>query len=121
MAEVDALVESPHAGGFIVSEANGNRSRAQGTIEAAVGPLDAGAVLDLDSPGVYIEHVPSTGTAVAILIWGVDALENEVAIIVRDAEVNAAEIVWPAGISGANIALAVIELAAVGIIVRTAV
>ena len=122
MAEVDALAEGPHAGGFIVSEASGHRSRDEGILTDAEGLLEAGAVMDLET-GEWVEHVPATGVAAGILIWSADstAEAKPIAVMVRDAEVNGSEIVWPTGISAPNIALAVAELALVGIIVRDAV
>lgn len=111
--------ETLHTAGFIVSEANGNRSRSQIEILAAeipAGGLAAGTVMGLmnagdGTSGVYDDTDPLTASG--ILVVGVDASASNVAatIIERDAEVNEDELT---GIDAAG----KIELATTGIIFR---
>lgn len=108
---------------FLVSEANGYRSRATGTVAAGVAPgLAAGTILGLQtSAGNYILH--DTGAsdgsedAVAILLEPVIGTKDAT-IIVRDAEINAAHLTYETGASGGEIIAVNAALAALGIIVR---
>lgn len=118
------LTEGQHAGEFLVSEATGTRARAAVTVVAA-SDLAPGTVLGMvTGTGVYTAFNPDaqTGeqTAIAIL-W--DACEANsagvaAAAIVRDAEVNGAELVWPDDLEAGEQTAALAQLAAVGIIVR---
>jgi len=124
MAEVKKLVETGHAGGFILSEANGKRSRENVTIAEGEN-LKAGAVLGrLTSGGAYahFDNDASDGTQTArgILIADCNATDaaTPAAIIARDAEVNGHELVWASSEDDADIADGITELAALGIIVR---
>lgn len=117
------LTEGRHAGEFIVSEANGARSREAMTIDA--GSLEAGTVLGrVTATGKYVALAPGSEggseAAAGILYAAVDATaaDAEGVAIVRDAEVNGAELTWPAGISGSDKTAAVAALAALGVIVR---
>jgi hypothetical protein len=99
------LTEDQHRGEFIVSEANGYRSRESVTIESGQ-TLKPGEVLgQATSSGEYKTYDPGNGdgseTAVAVCYDHVDASGGavEAPIIARDAEVNDAELVW---FSGAN-------------------
>lgn len=118
------LIEGKRAADFVVSEASGARSRdvvtiAQGTV------LEPGAVLGkLTASGKYVALDPAavTGaeTAAALLRSGVDATAADLSAvtILRDAEVNGAELVWPTGITPEQKAASIADLAALGIIVR---
>ena len=118
------LTEGQHAGEFLVSEATGTRARAAVTVAAAT-DLAPGTVLGIvTGTGFYtaFNQDAQTGeqTAKAIL-W--DACEADssgvtAAVIVRDAEVNGAELVWPDDIEAGEKTTAIAQLAAVGIIVR---
>lgn len=119
------LTEGKHRAEFILSEANGYRSRATVTLTAPAADIAAGTVLGV----VTGEYVPldqdaSDGSeaAAAILYDNVAALETpadtEAVVILRDAEVNGNDLVWPADIEAAEITTATGELAALGIIVR---
>ena len=114
--------EGTHAGEFIVSEANGSRSREAGTL-ASGHNLAAGAVVGMIA-GEYVEYnngnVDGSETAVGVLFDAVDAsaAAADCVVIARDAEVNLAELVWEAGQDQAAQDAAVVELAAVGIIAR---
>ena len=119
--------EGPHAGEFIVSEANGSRSREKGILGVG-NNLKAGAVLGkLTSGGDYAEYdngaSDGSQTAVAILYDDVDATaaDAECVVIARDAEVNKSELQFESGQSAGDKAAAYVDLAAVGIIARDAV
>jgi hypothetical protein len=112
------LQEGRYAGEFIVSEGNGKISRE--TITVLSGEiLEAGT-----ASGKYkvLDPAAVDGSEVAagILYDAVDAsaADAEGVAIVRLAEVNAAELVWPAGITGPEQTTALGELAALNIIAR---
>ncbi len=115
--------ETTHAGGFIMSEANGNRSRESVTLTSGQ-TLEAGAVLGkVTSGGKYVayDNTLSDGSqaAAGILIGHGDASGGDllVAIIARDAEVNGDELLWKAT-SPSGTTAGIADLAALGIIVR---
>lgn len=124
------LTEGRHAAEFILSEANGHRSRENVTIlggSAGTGTtLAAGTVLGkFTSSGKYAiaDASGSDGvqTAVAVLIAPIDIEDADVeaAVIARDAEVNGELLTYDASVDDATkIAAKVTQLAAVGIIVR---
>ena len=102
------LQEGRYAGEFVVSEGNGKISRETITVLSGQ-TLEAGAVLGkVTASGKYKALDPAAvdGSEVAagILYDAVDAsaADAEGVAIVRLAEVNAAELVWPAGITGAR-------------------
>lgn len=118
------LTEGQHAGGFIVSEANGLRSREQITLLANEGALVAGQVLGkITSGGKYVAVDPdaSDGSeAAAGILWEgqtVGASDSQAVAVVRDAEVNESELTF-AGLSTAETAAAVAQLVALGILMR---
>lgn len=118
-----SLTEKTHAGGFIMSEAEGKRSRDNVTIASGQN-LYAGAVLGkITSGGKYtaINQGASDGsqTAVAILIGRCDAsaADTAAAVINCDAEVNGDELDWGSE-SPTEVTTGVAELLAVGIKVR---
>lgn len=121
------LTETGHAAGFLLSEANGNRSR--DTITVASGQnLKAGAVLGKITSGSptgeykYYDNGASDGSqaAAAILLDDVDASAGDVkaAAILRDAEVNGDELVYDSGQNDAAKIAALADLLALGILVR---
>ncbi|TIX63750.1 MAG: head decoration protein [Mesorhizobium sp.] len=96
-----ALTEARHAASFILSEANGHRSRENGTLDT--GNLAAGTVLQF-SGSKLIAFDAATITdgslaveAAGILIAAADATDAdvEVAYIARDAEVNLGLLTYP--------------------------
>jgi Bacteriophage lambda head decoration protein D len=121
--------EGRHTAEFILSEANGNRSRENVTIAGGTGgagKVAAGTVLGkLTATGEYVPS-PAAGadgsqTAVAILIEAVDATAADVkaAVIARDAEVNGKLLSYEASVdTDPEKAAKAAQLAAVGIIVR---
>ncbi len=98
------LTATPKAGHFLVSEANGTRSRKQVTIKAGE-DLAAGTVMAMETnTGHYValdpdDTVQDVNVARGILYDAVDATDGEKqgVIINCDAEVNAAELVWAGG------------------------
>lgn len=109
---------------FIVSEANGTRSRDTGTLISGQ-DLDAGTVLGkITASGklTQFDQDASDGSqnAAAILFSPCDASagDAECVILARDAEVNGAELTWPADIETAEQTAAEAQLKALGIVVR---
>ncbi len=115
--------ETGHAGGIILSEANGNRSRDAVTIKEGE-DLKAGAVLGkITATGLYVAYDDGgtddgRRTAVAILYADCGATDGDTVAtaIVRDAEVNGEELVFASGVDEDG---AVTDMASVGIIVRS--
>lgn len=118
---MNPITETGHAGGFLLSEANGTRSRAAVTILSGEN-LTAGAVLGkITATGKYVAYDDAgtddgRRTAAAILYDDADASAGDLqaTAIVRDAEVNGEELVFASGVDEAG---AVADLAGVGIIV----
>ena len=121
----------PHDGGFIISEANGARSREQVTIAAGLVPLYAGTVLGLREDGKYDQFDPDSSegadtAAVGILINAVDPSNGagangsdvKAAMLIRDAEVRKSDLVWRSNVTAQEQADAIVELEALGIQVR---
>jgi hypothetical protein len=118
------LNEGRYASEFIVSEGNGRISRE--TITILFGQnLTAAAVLGkVTASGKYkaLDPAASDGsqTAAGVLYDAVDAsaADAEGVGIVRLAEVNAAELLWPAGITAPQKTTALGQLASQNIIAR---
>jgi len=118
------LTEGRFAGEFLVSEGNGRISRESITVLSGQ-TLEAAAVLGkVTASGKYkvLDPAAVDGSEVAtgILYDAVDAsaADAEGVAVVRLAEVNAAELVWPEGITGGEQTTALGELAALTIIAR---
>jgi hypothetical protein len=118
------LQEGRYAGEFIVSEGNGRISRETITVLSGE-TLEAAAVLGkVTASGKYkaLDPAAADGSEVAagVLYDAVDAsaADAEGVALVRLAEVNAAELVWPAGITGGEQATALGQLAALSIVAR---
>jgi Bacteriophage lambda head decoration protein D len=122
--------ELRHDGGFLLSEADGTRSREVCTI-AAGHVLQPGTVLGaLSSGGEAISYVndASDGSeaAIGILLNGIDTsitgtnAATKATYIARDAEVNGHELLWGETVDqeSTDIAAGVADLAALGIILR---
>ena len=120
------LIETRHPAEFILSEANGQRSREAITIASGAGIIAAGTVLGkVTATGKYLASAlgatDGSQTPAAIAIYGADASASDVSVsaIVRDAEVNGncltdhADRDQPAEKTAANTALATL-----GVIVR---
>jgi hypothetical protein len=118
------LQEGRYAGEFVVSEGNGSISRETITVLSGQ-TLEAAAVLGkVTASGKYKALDPAavdgSEAAAGILYDAVDSsvADAEGVAIVRLAEVNAAELVWPTGITSPQQATALGELAALNIIAR---
>lgn len=118
------LTEGQHTAEFIVSEANGARSRATGTLVSGE-DLAAGTVLGvITASGKWTQFnqdaADGSETAAAVLYAAVDASggDADAVAVVRDAEVNGAELVWPSDIEAGEKTDAIADLANVGVIVR---
>ncbi|WP_232829300.1 head decoration protein [Tropicimonas sp. IMCC34043] len=120
---------APRALAFLLSEANGNRSRAVATIASGAGVLDAGTVLGkiaasgkfTASPAAETAGIEGAEVALAILAYGVDATgaDVDVTVVDRDAVVKAACLIHDASVDDTTrIAAKAAELDAVGIRVR---
>ena len=112
------LTETLHAGEFIVSEANGTRSREEITVAAAAAALPAGQVLGkITASGLYVAYsnvaVDGSEVAAAILYAPLadSAADQKAAVIVRDAEVDESLLT---GLDATGIT----DLAALGIVMR---
>ena len=115
----------------MVSEANGTRSRDVVTLAEGV-VRNPGTVLGkVAATGKYVPVDPANGTgegetpdgshiAVAVLFAAVDATvgDKPAVITARDAEVEAAALIWPAAITPTQKTAALGQLAAVGIVAR---
>ena len=121
--------EPLHTGGFIVSEANGFRSREVATVVSGQN-LVVGEVVQLDSNGklTAADGIPNSDDSeldtpvVGIMYAAIDASAADVAnavYIARDAEVNDADITYPDETSpGTEKDQTVTSLALLGIIAR---
>lgn len=119
--------EGRRPGHFLLSEANGTRSRDVATLIAGSGSLAAGLVLGrITASKKLAPHDPAGNdgreTAVAVLLANVDvpaAADIEAVVIARDAEVKAVSLGFAAATDTAPEKAAVLAaLAAVGIIGR---
>ena len=115
--------EGKHAGEFILSEANGTRSRDEVTIETPE-DLKAGDVIGLETAsGKYHAYddgaVDGTEVAAGVLFDDVDASAADVVgvAILRDAEVKASDMGWN-GQAAPAITAGTADLRAIGIILR---
>jgi hypothetical protein len=97
MPQIGPTVNLPLGGNiadFIVSEANGYRSREEGAVLAGSGILPSGMVMMRNGAGKYLPYVVAGGNvASAILYEGTDAsgaADVRRAFIVRDAEIQRA-------------------------------
>ena len=116
--------EGTHAGEFMVSEANGDRSREAVTVVSGQ-DLVAGAVVGIvTASGKYAEYdeaaVDGTEDAAGILFEAVDASAADAAgvAIVRDGTFNLAEVIWKSGASQGDIDAGVVDMTALGLIAR---
>ncbi|MFC5760530.1 head decoration protein [Rhizobium sp. GCM10022189] len=112
-------------GHYLVSEANGFRSRDVGVIASGSGKLDAGAVLGrVTATKKLVPLAPGAAdgsqNAAAILYEACDATSADVrrTITARDTEVQAAVLVWAAGVTDPQKTAALAQLAALGIVSR---
>lgn len=118
------LTEGPRTAGYLISEANGTRSREVVTL--VTGHIyQPGAVLGkVTATDKYgpIDPAANDGseTAAAVLYAGVDATDGDKPGVVtaRDSEVQAIALVFTAGITPEQTTTALANLSAVGIVAR---
>lgn len=124
---MDTLTQDRNAGAghYVVSEANGYRSREQAIIAAGSGKLRAGTVLGRVTVGGKLKPLApaaSDGTekAAAILWQGCDATTEDVrrTITARDSEVHANVLTFAVGTTDQQKTAAMANLAALGIVGR---
>lgn len=115
--------EARAAGSFIVSEANGFRSRDKIIIDTGV--LAAGTVLGkVTATGKFVILAPAAAdgsqNAAAVLFDAADATAADVIGVgmMRDCELRDADITWPGGITGPQKTTAIGQLNALGIVLR---
>jgi hypothetical protein len=118
-------VEGPHAAEFILSEAAGQRSRGAAWLTDPVTikpgqPIKVAAAATSDTPTRYIPAVGGADCEALSIYGGVSTSGNDlnVAILMRDCEVNGKLINWPTGMTNTEKALGIAKLATNGIIVR---
>ena len=120
------LIEGLHPGAFLMTEANGQRSRENITLASGAGIVAPGSVLGrVTATGKYVVSAvgatDGSQTPAAINIYGADASAEvaSVSAIVRDAEVNGRCLVYHADRDQpAEKAAAHEALKSLGIIVR---
>jgi len=119
------LTETPHAGEFLVSEANGTLSREVVTIASGSGVVPAGLVLGkITASGKYKpyddDNADGSETAVCLAYDTVDATsaDKKAVVIFRNAEVRASAILWAATNDATDKANGLADLVAKNIIAR---
>lgn len=121
-----AILEmGPRESEFLISEASGYRSREEITLASDSGVVKTGTVLAVvTATGKYVplDQDGDDGSEVAagVLYRDTDATSADARAlaIVRDAEVNALNLIWPDDIEAGEKATAIGELEAAGVIVR---
>jgi hypothetical protein len=120
------FTEAAHAAEFILSEANGQRSRENGTLLTGL-DLAAGTVVMDNGSGKLIVYTAGTVTdggadeAAGILLYPCDSTDGDLAVsyLARDAEVNLKLLTYPAETTdGGEEANTIASLALLGIIAR---
>lgn len=115
-------IEPVRTGEYLVSEANGSRSRDEGIL--ASGKLVAGTVLALNTNGDYVQLDPAatdgTEVAKAILYSSTDATLEPKPIVThtRACEVSRELLTFPEAATDVQISAALADLEARGVIAR---
>jgi hypothetical protein len=116
--------EGKYAGNFIVSESTTggtgvSRSREQFTVPANSPALKVGQVITVTAGVVTIYADGDTPAGVVFDNVAVDTVNaQEQVMLVRDCEVNGAELEWDVSLTNAQLVIATTALTALGIIVR---
>jgi hypothetical protein len=117
------FTEGPRTAGYLISEANGFRSRDVGAIDSAVvGELVAGTVIGrVTASGDLAIYNPAeddgTQTVVGILFEGGKAGDART-FTARDSEVKVSQLTWFSGATANQIATGIAALKALGIVAR---
>lgn len=111
-------------GDFVVSEANGWRSRETVVVDGGADGLAPGTVLGrVTASGAYAPLAPAatdgTQTVAGVLLEAAPAGVGEKVAIVRDAEVFDRLLVFPAGATANQLTAARAGLNAIGLAIRT--
>lgn len=126
------FTEGRQPGEFLLTEANGQRSRETITVASGSGIIAPGSVLGVYTSGANagkyalapnVAADPDVGnqTAVAVALYGCDATsgDQQLVVIRRDAEVNGKTLTFHSTVNdAAKRATKATQLAAAGIIVR---
>lgn len=118
------LKDSRGAGHFILSEANGYRSRQRISVAAGQALVSGQVIAKLTAGGTHVKLAPAatdgSQTVVGVLFDDVVTTTEviEAVSFERDGEVNAADLVWPAGVTENQKTAALAALAAKGVIAR---
>lgn len=124
-----SLTEGQHTGAFILSEANGTRSRETVTVTVPSNTtFQAGHVLaQLSATGKYVDYdnAGSDGSeeAIAVLYATLvndtgSPVDQTGVVIARDAEVRSADLEWKSGLNDGDKSAGRADLRSVGIIPR---
>lgn len=119
------LTEGEHRGGYLVSEANGSRSRGTGIVLAGE-IIVAGQVVGIVTASGKFAHYDAAATDGTEVVAGIsynnvdatDADFDGAVFSVRDSEANGKELTYQTGADAAAIATTNTGLKALGIIVR---
>lgn len=118
------LTEGPRNAGYLISEANGTRSREVVTLASGHVYLPGAVLGKVTATEKYVSIAPAANDgsekAVAVLYAFVDAADGDKpgVITARDSEVQATELIFPAGITPEQTTAALAELATLGIVAR---
>ncbi len=123
------LTEGARKAQFLISEANGYRSREQGTVTVAGDTtLEAGSILGIvTSSGKYVRHAAGASNGsqneAGILYENLvnttgSAVDFTATVVVRDAEVTKTDLTYEAGADAAQETASNAALAALGIATR---
>jgi hypothetical protein len=117
-----AFTDGPRTAEFLLTEANGWRSRDKVTVTVGANTvLPAGTVLEI-SAGKHIKLADSTNAA-AVLYSELrndtgSGVDMQGVVINRDAEIRTSSLTWPTGWVAANYAASLTALKALGLIAR---
>ena len=119
------LTEGRHAAECVLSEATRSRSRENVTIDESQTILAGQVLAIVTASGEYAAYdedgVDGTENAAGIALYAITTgagAPMPTAILRRDAEVNGNIIVWPSSTDAGEKTAAIVQLAALGIIVR---
>ncbi|VIO80105.1 head decoration protein [Bradyrhizobium ivorense] len=119
------LNEGRHPAEFLLSEANGQRSRGNVTIGQNQNIVPGSVLGKVTASGQYIAHDPAAAdgsqVAAALALYGAvtgAGVTTAISAIVRDAEVNGKTLTYKAGLTDPQKAQIAVDLAGVRIIVR---
>jgi len=113
--------DTPRNGYFLISEGNGQRSRAA-VVAGAVDMLSGTIVGKITASGKYLPHLDAAvdGSENAVGVWfnNTDAVDDAGVAILRDAEVQKSLLIYDPAANAAAILVIDAALAALGIIAK---